>query len=139
MIILESSVGTMKNTMNGYIDAFLLKILCKHISIHYPVNPEILQSLELSKTFQKITQDENSSIPYFKQMIPYSDEEYLIEPDEPKFPYPQPRLTCCTGISGISYYYFYHHKISLCDNFPGYQFALSRDRTGSIRKTFHNW
>ena len=47
-------------------------------SITQLTTPEIIQSLKLSKTFQQIVWDENSSIPYFKQKIPYTNEENHI-------------------------------------------------------------
>ena len=40
---------------------------------------------------------------------------------------------------GYILYFIYHRKISLCANFPGSQIALSRDRHGSIHKTFHDY
>ena len=42
------------------------------------LTPEIVKSLKLSKTFQQITRDKNSSIPYFKRKIPYLDAENHI-------------------------------------------------------------
>ena len=70
------------------------------------LTPDIVQSLELSKTFQKITRDENYSTPYFTQKIPDSDEENHIERDEPTFPRLLPLWMCCPDISGIYYYLF---------------------------------
>ena len=61
-----------------------------------------------------------------------------IERDEPTFPRPRPRWTCCPGISGIYYYFIFHREIPISDNFPGSQFSLSRGCNWSIHKTFHD-
>ena len=55
------------------------------------LNPVLIHSHKLAVTFQKIAWDENSSIPYFKQKIIYSDKEYHTTRDETTFPEPQPR------------------------------------------------
>ena len=88
---LDHFVGTMNNIANAYIDTFLLSTMAlRHAKNSTQTNqhitwltPEIIQPLELCKTFQKISQDENSSILYFKQKILCSDEENHIECDEP--------------------------------------------------------
>ena len=71
------------------------------------LTPDIVKYLDLSKKFQRSTRDENFSILYLKQKIPGYDEENNIEQNEPHFPWPQPRWTCCPGISVMSYYYYF--------------------------------
>ena len=67
------------------------------------LTPTIIQSHMLAVTFQKTTQDRNSSIPYFKQKILDSDKEHHATHDTPTFLDPQPRWTHCTIKSAIYY------------------------------------
>ena len=88
---LDHFVGTMNNIANWYIDTSLLSKMALWITENSTqtnqhitwLTPNIIQPLELCKTFQKISQDENSSILYFKQKILCSNEENHIECDEP--------------------------------------------------------
>ena len=47
------------------------------------LTPELLRHRELCKLLKKFSQDENSSIPYFKQKIPYSNDKNHIERSVP--------------------------------------------------------
>ena len=55
------------------------------------LTPEIVQSHELSVTFQQIAWDKSSSIPYLKQNIIDSEKTNHITRDKPTFPGSRPR------------------------------------------------
>ena len=116
-----------------------LPILHKHIYIYHLVNP-------WDHTIYWVIQNFSANHPGQKLLNPVLQTEYSRFWWRKShwmwwtyFPTAATTLTCCTGISGIHYYFIYHHKISICANLPGSQITLSRDPHRSIRKTFQNY
>ena len=123
----EYSTGILKHTVNRCIDTFLLLKIdlgranntIKNIYTSITrLTPDIVQSLELSKTFQKITRDKNSLIPYFKKKISDYDDKNHIELDKPTFLHPRPRwIWCLRNIRNILLFYVSSRNYFLCQFF----------------------
>ena len=88
------------------------------------LTPETVQPHKLAVTFKKITQGKNSSIPYFKQKILYSDKENHTTCDEPTFPGRNHAENAVPEITEYIIYFIYHRKIYLYANSPSHQISL---------------
>ena len=69
------------------------------------LTPQLLKHSKLCKSLQQLSQNEKSTIPYFKEKIPDSDKKDHIERDVLTFPWPQPYWLCYPYMTGISYIY----------------------------------
>ena len=102
------------------------------------LTPEIVQFLDLSKTFQKITPEITHQSHTLNRRFHILTKKIVLQ---------LIKLTswglyhaeCAVPVYPESVYLSYYRKISLFANFPGFQIALSCDRHRSIHKTFHDY
>ena len=77
----------------------------KYEDITY-LTPKLLWHRKSCISLNRLRRNEDSTIPYFVEKIPYYDEEYYIEHDVQKVSCPRLRWTCCPNITRITYLYF---------------------------------
>ena len=145
--MLESSVGKTKNTKNGYIYEFLLSKLAlghtkniKWTNQHAPPS-QPLRSYNISSCPKHSRKSTDTQTPW------YHISNRILRIPMKKIKFNAMEITSHgrdhAELSVLAYpeylIIFYHRKISLCDNFPGSCFSLSRNHKVPIPTTFHNW